>query len=218
MPWLRHKVPPTESAGGPCPTPTTATAAPRRANRTSTQLPATDVSSRLTGETMQIQVGQLVAAACMALMAGAAATLGAQTVDPMVGTWKVDVAQSTFTPGPAPKSATVVIEPAGKGIKNSVDRVNVDGSTTKWGLATSVQCVRCARDACAPSVALKVRFDDSALIDRGCATRAQGWRVDPHLHKTAGRSHEYAQVQARFSPNSVKAIRLPESLCGQDSQ
>ena len=85
---------------------------------------------------MQIRVGQLVAAAYMALMAGAAATLGAQTVDPMMGTWKVDVAKSTFKPGPGPKSATIVIEPAGTGIKNSVDRVNVDGSTTKWGFIT----------------------------------------------------------------------------------
>ena len=63
---------------------------------------------------MQIQVGQLVAAAYMALMAGAAATPRAQTADPMVGTWKVDVAKSTFKPGPAPKSATIVMEPGAK--------------------------------------------------------------------------------------------------------
>ena len=45
---------------------------------------------------------------------------GAQAPDPLVGTWKLDVAKSTYKPGPAPKSATVVIEAAGKGIKLSL--------------------------------------------------------------------------------------------------
>ena len=51
-----------------------------------------------------------------------AAAAGAQTKDPVVGTWKLDVAKSSYKPGPAPKSATVVVEPAGKGIKVSVTR------------------------------------------------------------------------------------------------
>jgi hypothetical protein len=54
-------------------------------------------------------------------------TTYAQAPDPLVGTWKLDVAKSTYKPGPAPKSATVVIEAAGKGIKVSVDAVMADG-------------------------------------------------------------------------------------------
>ena len=65
-----------------------------------------------------------------------AMTASAQTPDPIIGTWKLDVAKTTFKPGPAPKSATVVIEPAGKGIKISVDAVNADGSPMKWGFTT----------------------------------------------------------------------------------
>ena len=51
----------------------------------------------------------------------------AQAPDPLVGTWKLDVAKSTYKPGPAPKSATVVIDAAGKGIKVAVDAVTADG-------------------------------------------------------------------------------------------
>jgi len=59
------------------------------------------------------------------------AITGAQT-DPFAGTWKLDVAKSTYKPGPAPKSATVVIEPVGKGLKVAVDAVTADGPM-KWG-------------------------------------------------------------------------------------
>ena len=60
---------------------------------------------------------------------------GAQAPDPLVGTWKLDVAKSTYKPGPAPKSATVVIEPEGKGLKIAVDLVSGDGKPMKWGYA-----------------------------------------------------------------------------------
>ena len=55
----------------------------------------------------------------------------AQT-DPMAGTWKLDVAKSTYKPGPAPKSATVVISAEGKGLKIAVDAAMADGPM-KWG-------------------------------------------------------------------------------------
>lgn len=67
------------------------------------------------------------------LLAPAAA---AQSNDPIVGTWKLDAAKSTYKPGPAPKSVTVVVEPAGKGIKVSVDGVGPDGAPSKWTFTT----------------------------------------------------------------------------------
>jgi hypothetical protein len=45
-----------------------------------------------------------------------------------VGTWKVDVAKSTYHPGPPPKSEILRFEPAGEGFKVSLDGVNVQGS------------------------------------------------------------------------------------------
>jgi hypothetical protein len=61
----------------------------------------------------------------------------AQAPDPLVGTWKLDVAKSTYKPGPAPKSATVVIEAAGKGIKVAIDAVMGDGAPLKWSYASA---------------------------------------------------------------------------------
>jgi hypothetical protein len=72
----------------------------------------------------------------VATVAVATAAARAQAPDPVVGTWKLDVAKSSFKPGPAPKSATVVVEPAGKGIKVSVDSVNAEGTSMKWGFTT----------------------------------------------------------------------------------
>ena len=71
--------------------------------------------------------------AVFALAIGAAAR--AQAPDPMVGTWKLDLAKSTYKSGPTPKSATVVIDAAGKGIKVAVDAVTADGPM-KWGYTT----------------------------------------------------------------------------------
>ena len=76
----------------------------------------------------------------IALTAVFAAAIGlaaaAQAPDPLVGTWRLDVAKSSFKPGPASKSQTVVIEAAGKGIKIAVDGVAGDGTPIKFGYTT----------------------------------------------------------------------------------
>lgn len=61
-----------------------------------------------------------------------AGTLLAQTADPQVGTWKLNVAKSKYSPGPAPKSATTIITAAGAGTKVVVDQVQADGTTRHW--------------------------------------------------------------------------------------
>ena len=74
-------------------------------------------------------VGIAVVAACALAMN---VTSTAQAPDPLVGTWKLDVAKSTYKPGPAPKSTTVVISPAeGKALKIAVDAEMPDGPM-KW--------------------------------------------------------------------------------------
>ena len=80
------------------------------------------------------QLPKVVITGLAALAFSAAAR--AQTPDPYVGTWTLDVAKSTFKPGPAPKSSTVVVEAAGKGLKISIDAVGADGTPMKWGYTT----------------------------------------------------------------------------------
>ena len=47
---------------------------------------------------------------------------------PEIGTWKMNAAKSTFNPGPAPKSMTVVFAAVGQSEKLSVEMVAADGS------------------------------------------------------------------------------------------
>jgi hypothetical protein len=52
------------------------------------------------------------------------------SADPVVGTWTLNVAKSTFTPGPAPKEQTRVYEAKEGGIKVTVKTVAGDGHST----------------------------------------------------------------------------------------
>ena len=85
---------------------------------------------------MRALLGRHVAGVADAAIGALALTVtaGAQT-DPMVGTWKLDVAKSSYKPGPAPKSATAVIDAVGKGLKVSVDAVTADGPM-KWSYSS----------------------------------------------------------------------------------
>jgi hypothetical protein len=65
-----------------------------------------------------------------------AASSLAQSTDPLVGTWKLDAAKSSYKPGPGSKSSTLVIEAVGKSMKVSVDAVTADGPL-KWSYTAS---------------------------------------------------------------------------------
>lgn len=56
----------------------------------------------------------------------------AQAPDPQVGTWKLNLAKSKYSPGPAPKNATTKIEAAGAGTKVIVDQLQGDGTIRHW--------------------------------------------------------------------------------------
>jgi hypothetical protein len=56
----------------------------------------------------------------------------AQTADPIIGTWKLNVAKSKYDPGPAPKSATATFTVAGKGVKFVLEGVTGTGEKAQW--------------------------------------------------------------------------------------
>lgn len=56
------------------------------------------------------------------------AGVSAQSKDLTIGNWKLNVEKSKFSPGPAPKSLTVMIEAAGKGRHVTTEAINADGS------------------------------------------------------------------------------------------
>jgi hypothetical protein len=53
-----------------------------------------------------------------------------------IGTWKVNVANSTYSPGPAPKSATLKFESTPAGIKLTTDIVDAEGKAVVGGLTS----------------------------------------------------------------------------------
>jgi hypothetical protein len=69
------------------------------------------------------EIGGVVLAAVLAL------TVIAWGADSNVGTWKLNLDKSKYSPGPAPKSQTLTIEASDGGIKYTSDGENAEGSS-----------------------------------------------------------------------------------------
>ena len=72
-------------------------------------------------------------AAVVASITVCAVGLTAQTksADPWIGTWKTDLAKSTFSPGPKPTTpGTVAIERSGSSMKTTIDATDPQGKPT----------------------------------------------------------------------------------------
>ena len=50
--------------------------------------------------------------------------------DPHVGTWKLNLAKSKYSPGPAPRSAIVKVEDQDNGAKLTMDTVDAEGKSS----------------------------------------------------------------------------------------
>jgi hypothetical protein len=47
--------------------------------------------------------------------------------DPMVGTWKLNLAKSNYKPGPPPRNINIKVDPAGQGLMAMLDGTNAQG-------------------------------------------------------------------------------------------
>lgn len=77
-----------------------------------------------------MQTRSFTASTAKFLMLMIALTIAAQGADNQVGTWKLNLAKSTYSPGPAPKSNTVTVTAAGEGIHLSTQGVDAAGKPT----------------------------------------------------------------------------------------
>ena len=71
----------------------------------------------------------VVAATSLVVLGG---TTLAQSANAHVGTWRLNLAKSKYSPGPALKSGITKIESAGGGVKYTVDQVGADGTARHW--------------------------------------------------------------------------------------
>jgi hypothetical protein len=69
---------------------------------------------------------------------GAGVLVAAQPKDAFVGTWVLNVAKSKYSPGPAPKSASTIIQAAGQGYKFSVKNEQASGAVQQWSFTTNL--------------------------------------------------------------------------------
>ena len=65
-------------------------------------------------------------------------TTAAQSKDPFVGTWRLNVAKSKYSPGPTPKMITSTYEAAGKGYKISVRNEPASGPVQEYSYTTNL--------------------------------------------------------------------------------
>lgn len=78
---------------------------------------------------MQKRIAVVLAA--LATIMVASSTTRSQSSDPWIGTWKVNLEKSTYSPGPKPTVAgTVKIEPSAGGMKTTIDGTNPEGKPT----------------------------------------------------------------------------------------
>jgi hypothetical protein len=91
----------------------------------------------------------------------------AQSKDPLVGTWKLNVAKST---GLSYKSGTTKIESAGAGVKFDVELVGTDGTVHKWSFTANY-------DGKDNPVAGNSPYGDTVALER----------VDAHTIRTTGK-------------------------------
>jgi hypothetical protein len=51
--------------------------------------------------------------------------------NPLIGTWKIDLAKSKYSPGPAPRSGSTTFEAVGQGLKITAENTDAQGIPTK---------------------------------------------------------------------------------------
>ena len=57
--------------------------------------------------------------------------IGFTQSNPFLGTWELNLAKSTFSPGPAPRSRTLTYQAEGQGIRVTFEYIDAEGNVTK---------------------------------------------------------------------------------------
>jgi len=71
-------------------------------------------------------------ALAIGVLAGGASRAFAQTMPLRSGTWKLNVAKSTYDPGPAPRSSLRIDDAAKDGLKSTVEGVDAKGNKVSY--------------------------------------------------------------------------------------
>jgi hypothetical protein len=146
----------------------------------------------------------LVSGALTVPLAAQAPTPGEQ--DPIVGTWELDIAASTFKPGPAPKSEIRVYEPEHEGIKATIVTTFADGRRVAFEYVTSYNDVIAAVTGSQTSDAIQMRKVDAYTAE---ANLLLGGRIVGQTTRTVARDRETMTITLRrTAPTEVNDINV----------
>jgi hypothetical protein len=67
----------------------------------------------------------------MVLLAVAGPKAAFAQSNPLIGTWTLNLAKSTYSPGPPPRSQTITTQAEGQGLRFTLDTVDAQGKPTK---------------------------------------------------------------------------------------
>jgi hypothetical protein len=73
----------------------------------------------------------MVLALLAALFATALPQVGLAQSNPLIGTWKLNLAKSTYSPGPPPRSQTISTQAEGQGLRFTIDTIDAQGNPAK---------------------------------------------------------------------------------------
>lgn len=95
-----------------------------------------------------------------------ASIAAAQPGDPAIGTWTLNVAKSTFNPGPAPKSLIVRFDAAGNGIHVVADAVALSGAAVRSEYTCSYDGADCPLTGVTGADVVALRRIDARTTER----------------------------------------------------
>jgi hypothetical protein len=140
----------------------------------------------------------IVAATLVALFVG---TLAAQQAgpsptqaDPILGRWELDLAKSTFNPGPPPRRELRLYEPEHEGIKAVVAITDASGRTTTFEYVTSYNDVVSAVTGSETSDSIRMRKIDAYTVE---GELSQGGRVVGHTRRVVSRDGQTMTITLR---------------------
>jgi hypothetical protein len=108
--------------------------------------------------------------------------------DPVLGTWKLNVAKSKYNPGPAPKSQTRLYEKSSQGVTVTVATIEADGQSSSIALPANEDGKDYPIMASGPADAIALTKIDSqtdeAILKHGAAVVGTSRRVISQDGKT----------------------------------
>ena len=144
-----------------------------------------------------------IVGAVLGALAVCAFTVVAQSADPWVGTWKVNLDKSTYSPGPKPTTAAVVrMDSAQGGVKVTIDGADPQGKPTHVELNGKFD----GKDAPAPAAPTPNSTDTFKRMD------ARSFEI---VAKTDGKPTVATRVQVSADGKTLTATQSGTNAQGQ---